>query len=139
MVEFNDTSIMAQLGLPDMRVPIAYAMSYPDRFKADLPSLDFTKLARMDFEAPDFEKFPCLKLAFRALEAGQSMPAILNAANEIAVQGFLDEKIAFKEISEIIKLTMDNHECKSINDIKDVLEADRWAREEAAKLLAVPH
>jgi 1-deoxy-D-xylulose-5-phosphate reductoisomerase len=139
MVEFTDTSIMAQLGLPDMRVPIAYALSYPDRFEADLPSLDFTKLARMDFEAPDFEKFPCLKLAFRALEAGQSMPAILNAANEIAVQGFLDEKIAFKEIPEIIKSTMDNHVCKPINDIKDVLEADRWAREEATKLLAVPH
>ncbi len=139
MVEFTDTSIMAQLGLPDMRVPIAYALSYPDRLEADLPSLDFTKLARMDFEAPDFEKFPCLKLAFRALETGQTMPAILNAANEIAVQGFLDERIAFKEIPEIIKSTMDNHECQPLNDIKDVLEADRWAREEATKLLAVPH
>jgi 1-deoxy-D-xylulose-5-phosphate reductoisomerase len=139
MVEFTDTSIMAQLGLPDMRVPIAYAMSYPDRLEADLPSLDFTKLARMDFEAPDFEKFPCLKLAFRALEDGQSMPAILNAANEIAVQGFLEERIAFKEIPEIIKSTMDNHERQPINDINDVLEADRWAREEATKLLAVPH
>lgn len=139
MVEFTDTSIMAQLGLPDMRVPIAYAMSYPDRLEADLPSLDFTKLARLDFEAPDFEKFPCLKLAFRAWETGQTMPAILNAANEIAVQGFLEERIAFKEIPEIIKSTMDNHDCKPINNIQDVLEADRWAREEATKLLAVPH
>jgi len=139
MVEFTDTSIMAQLGLPDMRVPIAYAMSYPDRLEADLPSLDFTKLARMDFEAPDFEKFPCLKLAFRALKTGQSMPAILNAANEIAVQGFLEERIPFKEIPEIIKSTMDNHDCQPVNSIEDVLEADRWAREEATKLLAVPH
>ena len=78
-------------------------------------------------------------MAFRALEAGQTMPAILNAANEIAVQGFLEERIAFKEISEIIKTTMDNHHCQPINTIDDVLEADRWAREEASKLLAVPH
>ncbi len=139
MVEFTDTSIMAQLGIPDMRVPIAYALSYPDRMEADLPSLNFAKLSRLDFEAPDFKKFPCLKLAFRALETGHTMPAILNAANEIAVQGFLDERIAFKEIPEIIKSTMDCHECKPVNNIKDVLEADRWAREEATKLLAVPH
>ncbi len=139
MVEFVDTSIMAQLGIPDMRVPIAYAMSYPDRLEADLPSLDFAKLARLDFEAPDYVKFPCLKLAFRALETGHTMPAILNAANEIAVQGFLDEKIPFKEISELIKATMDNHESQPVNNIEDVLKADRWAREEATKLLAVPH
>jgi 1-deoxy-D-xylulose-5-phosphate reductoisomerase len=139
MIEFVDTSIMAQLGIPDMRVPIAYALSYPDRMDCDLPSLDLNQLSRLDFEAPDYEKFPCLKLAIDALDAGQTLPAVLNAANEIAVQAFLDEQISFKEISEIIQTTMQNHKSKPVTELDDVLEADRWTREEARKLIAVAH
>jgi 1-deoxy-D-xylulose-5-phosphate reductoisomerase len=139
MVEFADTSIMAQMGIPDMRVPIAYALSFPDRLDCQLPSLDLAKLATLTFEAPDYEKFPCLKLAIDALDAGQTMPAVLNAANEIAVQAFLDEQISFKEISEMIRMTMGNHKSRTVNQLEDVLEADRWAREETKKLITVAH
>ncbi|MFQ5444405.1 MAG: 1-deoxy-D-xylulose-5-phosphate reductoisomerase, partial [Nitrospinales bacterium] len=91
------------------------------------------------FEPPDTKKFPCLKLAIDALDAGQTMPAVLNAANEVAVQAFLDELISFKEISEIIRLTMDNHKSRPVNQLEDVLEADRWTREETKKLITVAH
>lgn len=139
MIEFVDTSIVAQLGIPDMRVPIAYALSFPDRLKAELPSLDWSKLSQLTFEKPDFEKFPSLLLAFDALETGKTMPAVLNAANEIAVEAFLNRQIPFKEIPEIIRLTMNHHECVPVNDLNDVLEADRWARQEASKLVTVAH
>ena len=139
MIEFVDTSIMAQLGIPDMRVPIAYALSYPDRLDCELPSLDLSQLSRLDFETPDYEKFPCLKLAIDALDAGETLPAVLNAANEIAVQAFLDEQISFKEISEIIRTTMQNHKSKPVTALEDVLSADRWTREEARKLISVAH
>lgn len=139
MIEFVDTSVMAQLGLPDMRVPIAYALSFPDRIDCDLESLDLAKLAQLTFEAPDFRKFPCLQLAHDALEIGQTMPAVLNAANEIAVQGFLDELIPFKEIPEIIRLTMEHHTPQAVRSIDDVLTADQWAREETQKLVTVAH
>jgi 1-deoxy-D-xylulose-5-phosphate reductoisomerase len=139
MIEFVDTSIMAQLGIPDMRVPIAYALSYPDRLDCELPSLDLSQLSRLDFETPDYEKFPCLKLAIDALDAGETLPAVLNAANEIAVQAFLDELISFKEISEIIRTTMQNHKSKPVTALEDVLSADRWTREEARKLISVAH
>ena len=139
MIEFVDTSIMAQLGIPDMRVPIAYALSYPDRLDCELPSLDLAQLSRLDFETPDYEKFPCLKLAIDALDAGETLPTVLNAANEIAVQAFLDEQISFKEISEIIRTTMQNHKSKPVTALEDVLLADRWTREEARKLISVAH
>ncbi len=136
MVEFVDTSMKAQLGLPDMRVPIAYALAWPDRVECDFPSLDLAAMSDLTFEAPDYEKFPCLKLAFQAMEAGGTIPAVLNAANEIAVQAFLDRLIPFKEIPEIIRSAMDNHKSKPVTRIEDVLEADRWAREETRKLAA---
>lgn len=139
MIEFVDTSIMAQMGIPDMRVPIAYALSYPDRLDCDLESLDLATMGDLTFEPPDLERFPCLKLAFDALEIGQTMPAVLNAANEIAVQAFLDEKIPFKDIPEIIRLTMQNHSCSPVNELENVLRADQWAREEAEKFSAVTH
>jgi len=139
MVEFADTSIMAQMGIPDMRVPIAYALSYPDRLDCQLPSLDLSQLSKLTFEPPDTKKFPCLQLAIDALSAGQTMPAVLNAANEIAVQAFLDKQISFKEISEMIHITMDNHKSRKVNQLEDVLEADRWAREETRKLITVAH
>lgn len=139
LIEFVDTSVMAQLGMPDMRVPISYALSYPDRIECDLPSLDLAQLGTLTFEAPDFQRFPCLQLAHDALDIAQTMPAVLNAANEIAVQAFLDELIPFKDIPEIIRMTLNNHKPTAVNDIEDVLEADRWAREETRKLVTVAH
>ncbi len=139
MIEFVDTSIIAQMGIPDMRVPIAYALSFPDRLDTQLPSLNFSKTSHLTFEAPDFEKFPCLMLAIEALKIGKTMPAVLNAANEIAVQAFLDELIPFKDIPEIIRLAMENHDCFPVTCLEDVIEADRWARDEARKLATVPH
>ena len=139
MIEFVDTSIMAQLGIPDMRVPIAYALTYPDRFECNLPSLDLASMGDLTFEAPDFERFPCLQLAIDAMEIGQTMPAILNAANEIAVQAFLDELIPYKDIAELIRMVMHNHRPSPLNDLQDVLNADRWARQETTKLITVTH
>ncbi len=139
MIEFTDTSIIAQLGIPDMRVPIAYALSYPDRLASELPSLDLAKMSDLTFEPPDFEKFPCLQLAHDAMEIGHTMPAVLNAANEIAVQAFLDEQIPFKDIPEIIRMTMHNHKAVPVNELDDVLSADDWARREARKLITVAH
>ncbi|MBI4383845.1 MAG: 1-deoxy-D-xylulose-5-phosphate reductoisomerase [Nitrospinae bacterium] len=137
MIEFVDTSVIAQLGIPDMRIPIAYALSYPDRLRTDLPSLDLSAVATLTFEPPDFEKFPCLQLAHDAMDIGQTMPAVLNAANEIAVQAFLDRQIPFKDMSEIIRAAMNNHDPAPVRELDDVLSADRWAREEARKLIAV--
>ena len=139
MIEFVDTSIIAQLGIPDMRVPIAYALTYPDRFESELPSLDLASMGNLTFEAPDFERFPCLKLAMDAMEMGQTMPAVLNAANEIAVQAFLDELIPYKDIAEIIRMVMQNHSPGSPHELQNVLDADHWAREEATKLITVTH
>jgi len=139
MVEFVDTSIVAQLGIPDMRVPITYAMTYPDRVECKLPSLDLAAIKQLTFEKPDYEKFPCIKLAQEALENGHTMLAVLNAANEVAVQAFLDEVISFKDIADTIRMTMNNHKCHTINSLEDVLLADRWAREEVKKLITVMH
>ena len=139
MIEFVDTSIIAQLGIPDMRVPIAYALTYPDRFVSELPSLDLASMGELTFEAPDLERFPCLQLAVDAMEMGQTMPAVLNGANEIAVQAFLDEQIPYKEISEIIRMVMHNHRPVPLQELQNVLDADLWAREETTKLIAVPH
>ncbi|TDJ60455.1 MAG: 1-deoxy-D-xylulose-5-phosphate reductoisomerase [Nitrospina sp.] len=139
MIEFVDTSVMAQLGIPDMRVPIAYALSYPDRVTCDLPSLDLAAMTNLTFEEPDFVRFPCLQLAHDALEIGDTMPAVLNAANEIAVQAFLDQHIPFKDIVEAIRMAMHNHKCQPVETIEDVLAADQWAREETRKLITVTH
>jgi len=139
MIEFVDTSIIAQLGIPDMRVPIAYALSYPDRFECDLPSLDLTTVGNLTFEKPDFERFPCLKLAIDAMDMGKTMPTVLNAANEIAVQAFLDELIPYKDIAELIQMVMQNHSPSPLNELQDVLDSDQWAREEATKLITVTH
>jgi 1-deoxy-D-xylulose-5-phosphate reductoisomerase len=139
MIEFVDTSIMAQLGIPDMRVPIAYALTYPDRFECNLPSLNLASIGNLTFEEPDVERFPCLQLAIDAMDIGQTMPAILNAANEIAVQAFLDELIPYKDIPELIRMVMHNHRPSPLIDLQDVLNADKWAREEAIKLITVNH
>jgi len=137
MIEFVDTSIIAQLGIPDMRVPIAYALTYPDRVECKLPTLNLAEIKQLTFEKPDYEKFPCIKLAQNSLEAGLSMPAVLNAANEVAVQAFLDGEISFKNISETIRMTLNNHKPHTIDSLEDVQRADHWAREEANKLISV--
>lgn len=139
MIEFVDTSIMAQLGIPDMRVPIAYALTYPDRFECNLPSLDLAAMGDLTFEAPDFERFPCLQLAIDAMETGQTMPAVLNASNEVAVQAFLNELIPYRDIAELIRMVMHNHSPVALNVLQDVLDADQWAREETTKLITVTH
>ena len=139
MIEFVDTSIIAQLGIPDMRVPIAYALTYPDRFECNLPSLDLTAMGNLTFEVPDFERFPCLQFAINAMEIGKTMPAVLNAANEIAVEAFLNELIPYKDIAELIRLVMHNHIPTKLNELQDILDADQWAREETTKLITVAH
>ena len=135
LVEYRDGSVMAQLGLPDMRTPIAYAMNYPERIPLDPPPLDLGKIGNLTFFPPDFEKFPCSKLAYDALQEGGGLPASLNAANEIAVQAFLNNEIAFLDISRIIHETMNAYSPKPLLSIEDALEADRWSREKATSLL----
>jgi 1-deoxy-D-xylulose-5-phosphate reductoisomerase len=136
LVEFIDGSVIAQLGIPDMRIPISYALNYPDRLENTLPSLNLAQVKNLSFETPDTEKFPCLKLAFDALKKGETMPTVLNAANEVAVNAFLNREISFSEISETIKETMKNHRISHVKEISDILKADKWAREYAKKLIA---
>jgi len=133
MIELVDGSIIAQLGVTDMRHAIQYALTYPDRQPCDLPSLDFTKLSTLQFETPDEERFPCITLAYRALRAGGTMPSVLNATNEIAVRAFLDGKIRLSEIPVVIESVMNQHEVKDANSLNVVLNADRTAREQAKK------
>ena len=135
LVEFIDGSVIAQLGIPDMRIPISYALNYPDRLEIALPSLNLAKIKNLSFEKPDTEKFPCLALAFDALKKGGTMPAVLNAANEIAVNSFLNREISFNEIPLVIEKTMNNHENGHAKEISDILKADKWAREYAKKIM----
>jgi 1-deoxy-D-xylulose-5-phosphate reductoisomerase len=128
MVELRDGSIIAQLGGADMRLPIQYACSYPDRWDAPVPRLDLTATSRLDFEKPDLERFPCLRLAYRALEAGPSSAVVLNAANEVAVASYLDEKISFVSIPRVIEQAMDAHSPVEVNTLAEVRALDRWAR-----------
>ncbi len=131
MVSFKDGTVMAQLGIPDMKGAIAYAMSYPERLALKQPEPDFTRIGKLTFEKPDLQKFPCLELAYRACETGKTLPAVLNAANEMAVAAFLEKKISFTNIPEIIRRTMENHTVIPDPTLSDILEADHWARKEA--------
>ena len=131
MVEFVDGSIIGQLGVPDMRGPISYALGYPGRLEKSIPGLDLASSAGLTFAHPDVDRFPCLGYAFDALNAGGTMPAVLNAANEVAVQAFLDEKIGFMDIPAVIKETMREHSPTRPNGVEDVKRADRWARKTA--------
>jgi 1-deoxy-D-xylulose-5-phosphate reductoisomerase len=128
LVELNDGSVIAQLGLTDMRLPIQYACSYPERWDTALPSLDLARAGRLDFHSPDDERFPCLGLAYRALRAGGTLPVVLNAANEIAVEAFLDAKLGFTSISRVIERTMNAHSVESVSTLGVVRDADAWAR-----------
>lgn len=135
MVEFIDGSIMAQLSVTDMRLPILYAFSYPRRVKSLLPSVDFVKLGKFTFSPPDMKKFPCLRMAYQAARKGGSYPAALNAANEEAVLAFLDGKIKFTRISAIIEKVLSLHKGKADPSLDDVLDTDAWARDEARRLI----
>ena len=129
MIELTDGSIIAQLGVTDMRLPIQYAFSYPERWAAPLPSLDLVRAGRLEFDAPDMNAFPCLRLAYRALGAERSLPVVLNAANEVAVAGFLEGRIAFTSIPEVIERTMDAHQPAEVSTLVAVRAVDRWARD----------
>jgi len=135
MVEFVDGSVLAQLGIPDMKIPIAYALSFPERLDCPEPSLDLFQVGSLEFFAPDRETFPCLVLAREAAGQGGTMPAVLNAANECAVEAFLAQRLSFLRISRLVEEVMTAHQIKNSPEIEDVLEADRWARREAQKLL----
>ena len=128
MVELNDGSIIAQLGGADMKLPIQYACSYPERWEAPVARLDLTAAGRLDFQEPDFERFPCLRLAYRALEAGPSQAVVLNAANEVAVASYLEEKISFISIPRVIEQAMEAHTPVAVSTLEAVREVDRWAR-----------
>ncbi len=134
MVEFCDGAVIAQLSSPDMRLPIGYALSYPDRFSHPYGKLDFTQLNRLDFGVPDPDTFGSLALAYEAGRMGQSAPACLNAANEIAVQAFLDSKISWLQIEEVVSETLNRHNLVKLTDIDDVLYVDKEAREMAEKI-----
>jgi 1-deoxy-D-xylulose-5-phosphate reductoisomerase len=128
MVELTDGSVIAQLGLTDMRLPIQYACSYPERWAAPLPPLDLTQPGRLEFHAPDDGRFPCLGLAYRALRAGGTLPVVLNAANEVAVEAFLDGKLGFTSIPRVIARTMNAHAPERVSTLQVVRAADTWAR-----------
>lgn len=117
-----------------MRGPISYALQYPDRINDPIPRLELDKLDALTFSKPDSEKFPCLSYAYHAMETGGTAPCVLNAANEVAVQAFLENRIGFTDISVIIRKTIDDHQVASPHNLDDVLEADRWGKERADKI-----
>ncbi len=135
MVEYVDGSVIAQLGIPDMKMPIAYALSYPERLPLDLPPLDLCALSTLSFEAPDLSRFACLGLAYRALRTGGTAPAVLNAANEIAVEAFLNGEISFLDIPAVIGEVLEGHAAQPLAYIDDVLRADRAARTSTRRLI----
>lgn len=135
MVEFKDRSYIAQLSVPDMKGPIAYALSYPERLDDPMPRLDLSRIEKLTFQKPDTECFPCLLYAYEASREGGTMPAVLNAANEVAVGAFLQRAIGFNDIPVIIKNTMHSHKKEAVTGIEAVIEADRWAREKAKEII----
>ncbi|MCX8117216.1 MAG: 1-deoxy-D-xylulose-5-phosphate reductoisomerase [Desulfobacterota bacterium] len=139
MVEYTDGSIICQMAIADMRIPIAYALSYPGRMELPLPPLDLPKVGPLTFFHPDPEKFPCLGLAYRSIEIGETMPAILNAANEVAVHSFLEGAIRFTDIPLIIQKVMEEHQVTAVQTIEDILKADQWARARAKSLVERKH
>jgi len=135
MVQFQDGSVIAQMGLPDMRVPIQFAMLYPERVSNDLPRMDLAEIGKLTFARPDTERFPCLRLAFSAARAGRSYPAVLNAADEVAVEAFLADEIPFMRIPELIERALEEHQAFETHTLADVEQADAWAREYVRGLL----
>ncbi len=138
MVEFTDFSVLAQLSCTDMCFPIQYALTYPDRKPTDMKRLDLAALGNLVFEAADENKFPALRLAKEAGSRGGTLPAVFNAANEVAVQAFIDGKLAFPGIWETVEKTMQSHETETTEALEPILKADSWARETASKIIANP-
>jgi 1-deoxy-D-xylulose-5-phosphate reductoisomerase len=136
MIELIDGSIIAQMGVTDMRHAIQYALTYPERHASSLPPLDLAKLASLNFEQPDMDRFPCMALAYRALRTGGTLPAAMNAANEEAVQAFIEERITFLDIPRVIEAVMNRHQTRTVMDLAGVLEADRDARAAAGSVIA---
>lgn len=137
MVRYQDGSIIAQLGIPDMRIPIAYALTYPHRLKGGWKPLELTQQGELSFLPVDSKRFPALRLAYAALKEGGTMPVALNASNEIAVAAFLERRIGFRDIHRIIDKTMQGHTPQRPKEIDAILEVDRWAREKASSLINV--
>ncbi len=136
MVGYRDGSILAQLSLPDMKGAIAYALSFPERLELAQPRLDFATVGALTFKKPDLDKFPCLRLAFEACRRGETLPAVLNAANEVAVEAFLDAKIGFTRIPELIEQVMRTHQLVAKPDLNAINAADQWARDQTRRLIA---
>ncbi len=128
-VEYMDGSMLAQMGTPDMRTPISFTLAYPERIKTNVEKLNLTKIQKLTFFEPDLKKYPCLQLAYNSLDIGKSAPTILNAANEVAVQRFLEKKIKFLSIPNVVEKTLNNSSICSINSIKDVIEIDKESRD----------
>jgi len=138
MVEYVDGSVLAQLSIPDMAIPISYILAYPDRLPlTHLPTLDLAAAAQLTFLQPDFVKFPCLGLAYEALARGGTCPAVLNAANEVAVASFLSGQIRFLDIAALNRRVLDAHNTQPVTNLGDLLEADRWARIQAREALGI--
>ncbi|HEX7371901.1 MAG TPA: 1-deoxy-D-xylulose-5-phosphate reductoisomerase, partial [Thermodesulfobacteriota bacterium] len=135
MIEYIDGSVIAQMALPDMRGPIAYALSYPERLDLGHPSLNLLETGPLTFNPVDGERFPALGLAYQALRTGGTMPAVLNAANEAAVEAFLEERIGFLQIPRLIQETMERHPTRQSISLEDILYAHSWAQQEARKII----
>ncbi|MDD2334959.1 MAG: 1-deoxy-D-xylulose-5-phosphate reductoisomerase [Geobacteraceae bacterium] len=137
LVEYVDGCVIAQLGVPDMKAPIAYALTYPERVATGVRGLDLTAIASLNFFEPDLQRFPALQLAYRAAGDGESMPAVMNAANEVAVDAFLAGKIKFTDIALLIEKTMSAHDAHSLGSIEEVMSADLWGRKKTRELLGL--
>ena len=135
MIELIDGSVIAQMGVTDMRHAIQYALTYPERHASELAPLDLAKLTSLHFEEPDLERFPCISLAYRALKTGGTLPAAMNAANEEAVHAFIDERIALSDIPRVIESVMSRHQTRPATDLEAVLDADQTARTAAASII----
>lgn len=131
LVEYVDGALLAQLGIPDMKTPIAYALTYPERLPLALPALDLCRLGQLNFAAPNSQCFPCLGLAYDAIKRGGTTPAVLNAANELAVDAFLHEKVGFLDIPRIIGSVVEKHSSRAASSLEQILSADAWARQKA--------
>ncbi|PLX93845.1 MAG: 1-deoxy-D-xylulose-5-phosphate reductoisomerase [Desulfuromonas sp.] len=136
MVEYRDGAVLAQLGIPDMQTPIAYALSWPDRLPLQLEPLDLCRIGTLNFSEPDQAKFPCLGLAYAAGQAGGSAPAVMNAANEVAVEAFLDRHISFQQIPQLIEKVLEQHTVEDLTNIDQVLRADLYGRRTARDIIA---
>ena len=135
MVEYIDGSVIGQMGIADMRIPISYALSFPQRMNLKLDPLDLPDAGPLTFSLQDPEKFHCLRLAYQSIGIGETLPSVLNAANEVAVNGFLEGWIKFTDIPLLIQRVMEEHEVKTVRTIEDILKADQWAREKAKLII----